>query len=128
MTTYAERRRVHFGPRDLSTVMRAWGAENGLQGAQGGWIYNERGQACTQGWWNVWAMNREMVLDWLTRKHTAVATFEELLQAGGRYRPTIQLRNAETRALAAAYDQVQAQRGDPRRAYTYYGYDRRNIA
>jgi hypothetical protein len=122
MTTYSERLHVYLEPRDLNTVMRAWGRDNGYAGARGGWIYNEgTGRTVTQGYWNLWAMKREQVLDWLTTKHTALSSFEDLLSAGSpTYRPTIELRNAETRCLASAYDQVQHMRGDPRRAHTYY--------
>jgi hypothetical protein len=121
MTTFAERRQVYFDPRDLNTVMRAWGAEHGLVGRPGGWIYyTASGRPCVQGWWTVWNTNRESVLDWLTRRHTAFKSFEEVLsETAPTYRPTICLRNAETRCLAGAYDKVQAVRGDARRAYTY---------
>ena len=120
MTTYAERRQISFGA-DLNTAMRAWGREHGYAGKPGGWIYSiTTGHTYTQGWWNVWSMNRESVLDWLTRKHTAFESFEQMLSNSPDYRPTIQLRNAETRCLAAAYDRIQELRSDPRRAETYY--------
>jgi len=119
MTTYAERRAIYLGD-DLNTVMRAWGREMGYVGARGGWIYFAvGGKPICQGWWSVWTTARQDVLNWLTRRHTAFQNFDELLDTAPSYRPTICLRNAGTRALAAAYDQVQAARGDARRAYTY---------
>ncbi|HEY0944249.1 MAG TPA: hypothetical protein VGD81_03250 [Opitutaceae bacterium] len=63
------------------------------------------------------------VADLLVRRHTAFASFEELLTAPGHYRPTITehgklpLDAAECRALADLYDAAQMERGDWRRAY-----------
>jgi|SRR5215831_417165 len=116
----AELRFVWFDDRDLNTVMRAWGREHGYAGAKGGWIYHASGQSVCQGWWSLWNQSRQSVLDWLTRRNTGFDTFDELVDTHTDYRPTIQPRNAETRSLAAAYDQIQKQRGDARRAYTYY--------
>lgn len=56
--------------------------------------------------------------DALTRKLTGATSFEALLAAGGSYRPTISVtRDAEYLALADAYDRVQEERGDVRRAH-----------
>lgn len=61
-------------------------------------------------------------LDALTTTHTAFSSFEDLLNAGGDYRPHFDLsfgdeeRKAEVGALANAYDVAQAERGDSRRA------------
>jgi hypothetical protein len=58
-----------------------------------------------------------MNLDTLTANNSVFATFAELLDAKGGYRPTIHLDSADKRALADAYDAEQAARGDTRRAY-----------
>jgi hypothetical protein len=119
MTTFAERRAVYFDD-DLNPMMRAWGATVGLHGARGGWIYTASGGTRAQGWWTVWNENREAILDWLTRDLTAFDSFEQMLsETAPSYRPSIRLTNAKSRCLVAAYDAVQAARGDPRRAYTY---------
>jgi len=61
-------------------------------------------------------------LDALTKKHTAFASFDDLLNAEGDYRPHFDLsfgdeeRKAEVGALAEGYDAAQISRGDTRRA------------
>jgi len=68
--------------------------------------------------------------NYLTRKHTAFDSFDDLINAAGGYEPTIRcMAPRETRswdyraerlellALADHYDGAQEQRGDPRRAY-----------
>lgn len=72
-------------------------------------------------------------LDAMTADLTAFPTFRALLEAPGGYRPTLwtarrdcdddgQAREQDgpKRALADAYDQAQANRGDRRRAYRGY--------
>lgn len=56
-------------------------------------------------------------LDTLTRTLTAFATFQDLLDAQGGYRPSLVKRDAQTFALANAYDAAQSKRGDSRRAF-----------
>lgn len=64
-------------------------------------------------------------LDALTRRLTAFNSFHDLLDAKGGYRPSLRCISGcpsgqnipELKRLADAYDQVQAQRGDPRRAF-----------
>ncbi len=58
-------------------------------------------------------------LDAICRRHTAFASFLELLTATAEYRPSIclDLLGREGVILAAAYDRVQAAWGDPRRAF-----------
>ena len=58
-------------------------------------------------------------LDHLLRQHTAFDSVAHLLDARGNYRPTIELSDYGRLQLAAEYDKLQAERGDPRRAYTY---------
>lgn len=50
-------------PRDLLTdsgaptaALRKWAADRGYEGRHGGWIYNGRGEAFTQGWFNFASM------------------------------------------------------------------------
>ncbi len=70
----------------------------------------------------------ETVVDALTRRLTAWPSFDDMLDAGGGYRPTLHTRPcnrshdeirraALTEVLADAYDAAQAARGDRRRAY-----------
>lgn len=64
-------------------------------------------------------------LDALTRRLTAFDCFHDLLHAQGGYRPSLRCISGcpagknipELTRLADAYDQAQAQRGDPRRAF-----------
>lgn len=62
-------------------------------------------------------------LDTLTKKHTAFNSFRELFEAAGNYRPSFYINHKTREAideitlLANFYDLVQADRGDPRRAY-----------
>lgn len=62
-------------------------------------------------------------LNGITKKLTAFASFADLLNADGNYRPSIYLRKGDyetNRAkmdLALAYDDAQAARGDNRRAF-----------
>lgn len=61
-------------------------------------------------------------LDSLTRKHSAFASFDEMLNALGGYRPSMHThdwRNDELKELAEAYDKAQAARGDDRRVFRY---------
>jgi hypothetical protein len=58
-------------------------------------------------------------LDAFCRRHTAFATFLDLLTAPAFYRPSIRLDllGRDGARLAQAYDRVQAAWGDPRRAF-----------
>ena len=57
-------------------------------------------------------------IDALTNELTAFATFEDMLNAEGGYRPSFYVEyDPRFRELADAYDKAQAERGDPRRAY-----------
>lgn len=55
--------------------------------------------------------------DDLTRKLTAFLTFEGLLTAEARYRPSLYPDSPELVRLADLYDAAQEARGDPRRAF-----------
>lgn len=61
--------------------------------------------------------------DVLTARHTAFKSFDEMLLAGGNYRPSFYLRGKtaaaqkEIRDLADEYDGAQEARKDPRRAF-----------
>ena len=57
------------------------------------------------------------VLDCITRDMHAARSFDALLDAGGNYRPTIDVRNTAGLMLADAYDAAQEARGDQRRAF-----------
>ena len=67
--------------------------------------------------------NSNPTLDLLVKKHSAFLSFDDLLDAGGRYRPSLYVRGKsatdarEIRAIADAYDFAQQARGDTRRAY-----------
>jgi hypothetical protein len=58
-------------------------------------------------------------LDAICRRHTAFASFLELLTAAAEYRPSIRLDllGQDGAVLAKAYNRVQAAWGDPRRAF-----------
>ena len=58
-------------------------------------------------------------LDAICRRHTAFASFLELLTAAAEYRPSIRLDllGQDGAVLAKAYDRVQAAWSDPRRAF-----------
>lgn len=55
----------------------------------------------------------------LTWKNSAFVSFEQLLNAGGDYRPSFSRATPDCRELAALYDAAQQARGDSRRAYMY---------
>lgn len=57
-------------------------------------------------------------MDEITRTRSCFATFADLLNAQGNYRPTISIRSREDLLLALAYDAAQSARGDERRAFT----------
>lgn len=58
-------------------------------------------------------------LDQLTVEHTAFPRFADLLDAGGRYRPSLSTSVPDKLTLADAYDSAQASRGDIRRAFRF---------
>ena len=61
-------------------------------------------------------------LDELTRSLSAFSSFNELLNAGGNYRPTIHVEHSPDHlALAVFYDAAQKARGDERRTYRARG-------
>lgn len=62
---------------------------------------------------------KERKLNRITRQQSAFPDFEGILQAGGNYRPTIELSSWDRYVLAHEYDLEQERRGDPRRAHTY---------
>lgn len=53
------------------------------------------------------------------RRKTGFTDFADMLDAGGNYRPTIDVSQADLLELADAYDAAQAERGDARRAFRY---------
>lgn len=55
----------------------------------------------------------------LTHSLTAFNSFEDLLEAKGNYRPSMDMRYAAAVELADLYDAAQEARGDNRRAYRY---------
>jgi len=60
-----------------------------------------------------------MNIDALIARRTAFRTLADLLNAGGRYRPSCDVSDPDMRAIADAYDAAQEARGDARRAYRY---------
>lgn len=59
-------------------------------------------------------------LDQLTVEHTAFPRFNDLLDAGGGYRPSLGTSGStEKTVLADAYDKAQGIRGDGRRAFRF---------
>lgn len=70
------------------------------------------------------ALTAVELLNELTTKHTAFASFEEMVNAKGGYAPSISPNvhnrwfGAERAILAHAYDRVQEASGDLRRAYS----------
>ena len=60
-----------------------------------------------------------MNIDQLVANNSGFENFEALLNAPGGYRPSCDVRRAERRAIANAYDKAQAERGDERRAYRF---------
>lgn len=55
----------------------------------------------------------------VTAHHSAFDTFQEMLEAKGSYRPSMDMRDPEIAWLADYYDAAQSERGDDRRAYRY---------
>lgn len=91
----------------------------GLTGHGGGWIYSGSKTVC-QGWSAVYSIYATKVNDYLTRKLTAFASFADLVNAGGAYRPTLLTGGRggwRYEALADAYDAAQRRAGSPKRAY-----------
>jgi hypothetical protein len=59
------------------------------------------------------------VMNAIIRAKTGFSDALDLLNAGGRYRPSIDMRDPELAQLADFYDRMQERRGDDRRAYRY---------
>jgi hypothetical protein len=130
-TTISEMSRLRYktynGREDWREgLAKAYAAEHGYFGAQGGWIYRSREgrepSAYVQGWLSFYGHKRTAILDWLTSKLTAFESFTALVRAEGTYRPTILVRKGMRdgwmyEALAEAYDEAQRERGDKRRAH-----------
>jgi hypothetical protein len=57
-------------------------------------------------------------MDRLVKARTGFCSLRDMATAKGGYRPTISPRDAYDRAMIAAYNRLQTQRNDPRRAYT----------
>lgn len=67
-------------------------------------------------------MNAKKLIDDMTRRVSAFSSFEDLLSAGGNYRPSLRVSkgpDSEECRLAEIYDMEQEIRGDGRRAYRY---------
>lgn len=58
-------------------------------------------------------------IDALVRKHTAFPSMYALLNAKGGYRPSCYVFRREVKLIADAYDNLQAARGDSRRAFRH---------
>lgn len=120
---------------DLEGIERAakeWAAREGQNGSRwvgspGGYVRYQtddgsRGPVYVHGWWSFARLHDAAILDWLTRRLTAFASFDEMLEAPGGYRPTMIIQRGNARdwrwqLLADAYDLGQIKRGDPRRVY-----------
>lgn len=61
------------------------------------------------------------VMEGILKAKTGFSRMGDLLDAGGRYRPSLDMRDPDLRQLADYYDRQQIERGDPRRAYRYGG-------
>lgn len=57
--------------------------------------------------------------DFLTHKLTGFDSFQQMLDAKGSYRPSMDMRIKGFRRLAQLYDRAQWKRNDPRRTYRY---------
>ncbi len=69
-----------------------------------------------------WRMeSNAKVMDDVVANKTAFMNMVDLMNAGGNYRPSLDMRQPDLVELANYYDQKQAERGDPRRAYRYGG-------
>lgn len=68
-------------------------------------------------------MTKQQRLDRLTGKLTGFSNFEDMLNAGGRYRPSMPISDEEYGKdfliLADAYDKAMEKRGDERRTFRY---------
>lgn len=69
-------------------------------------------------------MIKSQAVDTLVAYHTASKTLEQLINLHPDYRPTVRCINnrsvkdkVELKMIADLYDEAQAERGDPRRAY-----------
>lgn len=60
-------------------------------------------------------------LDTICIKQTAFKSFEELINAGGNYRPSLEVTDFDRYFLAECYDAWQEGAGDDRRAFRYGG-------
>lgn len=60
-------------------------------------------------------------MDELVARNSAFKGMNDLLSAGGNYRPSIDVRDSERLKLANVYDSIMEARGDARRAYRYGG-------
>ncbi|HZX80768.1 MAG TPA: hypothetical protein VFE72_07450 [Lysobacter sp.] len=58
-------------------------------------------------------------IDALIASNTAFRNMDDLLSAGGRYRPSLDCSDPDMLAIANRYDELQKARGDDRRAYRY---------
>lgn len=64
-------------------------------------------------------LNERSRLDGLWARNTGFCNLRDCLNAGGSYRPSLDMRQEIMRELADDYDAAQAARGDDRRAYRY---------
>jgi hypothetical protein len=59
------------------------------------------------------------VLNWICWKYTAFKKFDDLVNADGNYRPSLDVGVFLLRILADGYDRAMEKRGDSRRAYRF---------
>ena len=62
---------------------------------------------------------RDLRMKRIVRQETAFGSMEEMMDAGGNYRPTIECSEFIRYLMAEDYDRLQAERGDDRRAHRY---------
>lgn len=62
---------------------------------------------------------QKAIVDNMVRTNTAFGTLEDMLQAKGNYRPSLDVSEHDRRMLADLYDATQEARGDDRRAFRY---------
>lgn len=73
----------------------------------------------------IWRADRPVMsdgeLDEVVRRNTAFRNMLDMLDAKGNYRPSLDCSEPVMLAIADRYDELQAARGDDRRAYRYRG-------
>lgn len=83
------------------------------------WHYVDNDEAVDHVYWECGTCHKKVDIDGLVRAETAFKSLEAMADTAPTYRPSLDIREVATLAIADAYDEMMRARGDDRRAWRW---------